>query len=110
MISDITLKEDKIAINIVNNWKAPGSDDIPAEIIKYGGKKMHKSIFKICLKIWRKNECLKINEWKKSIIIHIHKKGDKTECGNYRGISLLNSAYKVLSKVLLNRISHYIEE
>jgi hypothetical protein len=39
--------------------------------------------------------------WKKAVIISIHKKGDKTKCGNYRGISLLNSAYKVFSKVLL---------
>lgn len=48
--------------------------------------------------------------WKKVVIIPIHKKGDKTECENYRGISLLNSVYKIFSKVLLSRINPYIEE
>jgi hypothetical protein len=33
--------------------------------------------------------------WNETIIIPLHKKGDKTECSNYKGISLLNSVYKV---------------
>lgn len=91
MISDITLEEVKIAINSLMNWKAQGSDDISAELIKYGSEEMHKVIFKICQKIWEEEQMPEY--WKKAVIIPIHKKGDKTECGNYRGISLLNSAY-----------------
>jgi hypothetical protein len=34
MISDITLEEVKIAINSLKDLKAPGSDDISAELIK----------------------------------------------------------------------------
>jgi len=50
------------------------------------------------------------DEWKESIIISIYKKGDKTGCNNYRGISLLSTTYKVLSNILLLRLTPYAEE
>ena len=49
-------------------------------------------------------------EWKESVIVPIHKKGDKTECNNYRGISLLSTTYKILSNILLSRLIPYAEE
>ena len=42
-------------------------------------------------------------EWKESIIVPIHKKGDKTDCNNYRAISLLPTTYEILSNILLSR-------
>jgi hypothetical protein len=32
-------------------------------------------------------------DWKESVIVPIHKKGDKTDCNNYRSISLLPNTY-----------------
>jgi len=46
-------------------------------------------------------------EWNVSIICLIHKKGDIMECSNYRGVSLLNTAYKILSNILFARISPF---
>jgi len=48
--------------------------------------------------------------WKESIIVPIYKKGDKTHCTNYRGISLLPTIYQILSNILLSRITPYAEE
>ena len=45
-----------------------------------------------------------------SIIVSICKKGDKTDCSNYRGISLLLTTYKILSNILLSRLTPYAEE
>ena len=44
------------------------------------------------------------------IIVLISKKGDKTDCSNYSGISLLPTTYKILSSVLLSRLTPYTEE
>jgi hypothetical protein len=37
-------------------------------------------------------------------------KGDKTDCNNYRGISLLPTTYKILSNILLSRLIPYAEK
>lgn len=99
MHEDLCIEETKRAINSLKDWKSPESDGIPAELIKYGGEEIHKIIHEICNKVW-KTEVLP-NDWKKAIIIPLYKKDDKLNCNNYRGISLLNSAYKIFSKILL---------
>ena len=61
-------------------------------------------IHKLITSIW-KRETLP-EEWKESIIVPIHKK-DKTDCNNYRGISLLPTTYRILSNILLSRLIPY---
>ena len=46
--------------------------------------------------------------WKDTSIVTIYKKGDWTDYGNYRGISLLSIAGKIFARVLLNRLSTHI--
>jgi hypothetical protein len=50
------------------------------------------------------------DQWKESIIIPIHKKGDETDSSNCRGISLLSTYYNMLSNILLSRLSAYVDE
>jgi hypothetical protein len=40
----------------------------------------------------------------------VHKKYDKTDCSNYRGMSLLLASHKILSNILLSRLNSYIGE
>ena len=48
-------------------------------------------------------------QWKDAFITVLHKKGDKTECRNYRGISIVSHAGKVLVKVVAVRLSVYCQ-
>jgi hypothetical protein len=57
--------------------------------------------------IWNKEELP--HQWKESTMVPIHKKGDKTDCSNYRGISLLLASYKISSNILLARLTPYAQ-
>ena len=48
-------------------------------------------------------------QWKGAIIMVLHKKKDRTECGNYRGISLIAYAHKILLKIIARRLSEYCQ-
>jgi hypothetical protein len=65
----------------------PGTDNIPAELIKAGGETLYSEIHRLICCIWNKEELPQ--QWKESIIIPIYKNGDKADSNNYRGISLL---------------------
>jgi sorting nexin-29 len=43
-------------------------------------------------------------------MVPIHKKGDKIDCSNYPGISLLSTSYRILSNILLARPTPYADE
>ena len=48
-------------------------------------------------------------QWKDAIIIVLHKKKNWTECGNYRGISLVAHTGKIVLKIIARRLSEYYE-
>jgi hypothetical protein len=67
-------------------------DQIPVELIQAGGEILRTTIHKPINSIWNKEELH--DRWKEFIVVPVHKKGDKTDCSSYRGISLLSASYK----------------
>ena len=61
----------------------------------------------IVVRIWRGGEVSQ--QWKDVIIMALHKKKYRTECDNYRGISLVAHAGKILLKIIARRLSEYCE-
>jgi hypothetical protein len=76
--------EVEIAIAKLKEYKSPGSDQIPAELIRAGGEMLLSLIHNIINSILNKEEVP--DQWKESIIVPIHKNGDKTDCNNDHGI------------------------
>jgi hypothetical protein len=100
--------EVEVATGKLKRYKSPGVDQIPAELIQAGGETLSSEIHKLIKLTWNKEE-LPL-QWKESIEVPIHKKGDETDCSNYQGISLLSTSYKVLSNILLGRLTPYTDE
>ena len=86
-----------LAIEKLKCHKSPGIDQIPAELIKAGGRTICYKIPTLIISIRNKEELPE--EWKESIILPIYKKGDKTDYSNCRSISLLPTTYKILSNI-----------
>jgi hypothetical protein len=95
--------EVEIAIAKLIKYKLPCTDQIWAEIIQAGGETLQSEIHKLINSIWSQEELPEV--WSESVIVPVHKKGDKTDCSNYWGISLLSTSYKILSNILLSRLS-----
>lgn len=57
VLNEVTERETDKVIARLKNWTSPGSDSIPLELIKYSGKHLHYTMFKICQNILRKNGC-----------------------------------------------------
>jgi hypothetical protein len=75
-------------------------------LIKAAGE-TYSQIHRLICSIW--NEDL-AQQWKKSITVPIYKKDNKTDCNNNQGISLLSTAYKILSNILLARLTPHVNE
>jgi hypothetical protein len=99
---DPTPSEVQIAIAKLKRYKSPGSDQILAEVIQ-AGDKIQSQIHKLLNSILNKEELP--DQWKGSIIVPIHNKGDKTNYSNYHAINFIQNLLDVPS-----RLSPHIDE
>jgi len=87
--------------------KAAGPDEILPEFINNGGLTLKQKIHQLMVKIWKQEKIAW--EWSEGILCPIYKEGDRKQCNNYRGISLLNITYKIFAILLYSRLSTIIE-
>ena len=69
---------------------------------------MHGTVVTIFCMAWESSTVPA--DWRKAQIVPVHKKGSRTQCKNYRGISLLSVPGKVYATVLDKRIRAITEE
>ena len=98
----------EIAFKKMKSNKASGPDDIPIEAWKYLGKKGVAWLIRLFSKILLTRNML--DEWRKSILLPIHKnKGDVQNCNNYRGIKLMCHILKVWERAMERQLQDIIK-
>ena len=81
------------AIRSLENGKAVGPAVKLFKITRNGDPAPRRRLLDIVVRIWMRDEVPQ--QWKDAIIMVLHKKKGRTECGNYRGISLVAHAGKI---------------
>jgi hypothetical protein len=100
LVAEPSAFEVEMAIEELKIHKSPSTYQIPAELLKAGGRKIRYEIDKLINSIWNKEKLSE--EWKESVILTIYKKGDRIGRVDYTGISLLPTTYKILPNILLS--------
>jgi hypothetical protein len=88
MSLNVPIKSDEIlkAIKTLKNGKSATIDSVSNEMIKYGMALLLLSLTKLFILIFMTGTFPKA--WNESFITLIHKKGNKSDPSNYRGISI----------------------
>ena len=107
-IDNIKKYEVKKAIKSLKNGKSAGIDEIPPEVFKSGGNDIIEYMYKLLNKIWQEEKIP--TEWLKGLLVKLPKKGDLGLCENWRGITLLSVASKILCRIILSRIKDAIDQ
>ena len=94
------------ALESITTRKACGGDGIPAELFQILKDDAVKVLHSICQQIWKTQQWPQ--DWKGSVFIPIPKKGNAKECSDYRTISLISHATKVMLKILQARLQQYM--
>ena len=106
------VSETKKVLRSMANGKAMGPDELPAGLLKLGlSDSSHEILLAfhdIIVAVWMTGEVPQ--EWKDATMKVLHKKKDRTECSNYRGLSLVAHAGKVLLEIVANRLGDFCEE
>jgi hypothetical protein len=89
----------RMAVWYLESCKPQGIDQIPAEVIKAGGRAVRSDIHQIINCVCNKEELPQ--HWKESIIVPVYVKCDETDCSHYRGMSLVRIICKILSNNFL---------
>ena len=98
------------AIRSLANGKAIGPDGVSVELFKItlnGDPALHRRLLDIVFRIWGGGKAPQ--QRKDAIIMVLHKKTDRTECGNYRAISLVAHTGNMLLKIIARRLSECCE-
>ena len=102
-------KEEVIAaIKSLKNGKAPGFDNLNAELFKADPELAAKILLPLFTIIWERKTVP--DDWAEGVIVKLPKKGSLKNCNNWRGITLLSIPSKILAKIIITRITDAVDQ
>ena len=103
-----TLEELNEAIDSLAPEKAPGNDGIPPDLIRRCKSSLLGPLHEVLCQCWREGSVPQ--DMRDAKIVTLYKnKGDRSDCNNYRGISLLSIVGKLFARVVLVRLQRLAE-
>ena len=96
----------KWALGSITKDKASGGDGIPVELFQIQKDDAVKVLHSIYWQIWKTQQWPQ--DWKRSVLSPIPKKGNAKECSNYCTISVISYASKMMLKILQARPQQYM--
>jgi len=75
LVPELSAAEVELVMDKLKSHNTPGIDQISAELIKAGGRTICLEIHKLITSVWKKEKLPE--ERKESILVPIHKKGEK---------------------------------
>lgn len=100
----------KLKLQTTNKFpgnKAPGLDGLPAGVLKKCWCWL-KECVEVIQSFW--NDGILTLNTLRGVIRLIPKKGDLTKLNNWRPITLMSLLYKIVSKILANRLKQYMSK
>ena len=101
-----TSAEVQVSLSRMSNHRAPGADGAPVELFKYAGAAGASALAKLYNTVLA-TECTP-TQWRQGLIVSAHKSGDPTQCGNYRGLTLLTAADKLFAAIISRRVGNHV--
>ena len=103
---DILEYEVEWALESITMNKASGCDGIPVELFQILKDDAVKVLHSICQQMWKTQQWPQ--DWKRSVLLPIPKKGNVKECLNYHTIAFISHSSKVMLKILQARLQQYM--
>ena len=86
----------------LKNSKATVGDEVTRERLKGGGNRVVDWIWRLCNMAFESG--IVPEKWRSAVIVSLNRsKGERNECKNYRGISLLNVVGKIYAGILIDK-------
>lgn len=103
---EITDEEIISQLRELKKRKAPGENGIENEAWRLMPKEIGEVMARLIKKIWKEGGIP--GDWNRGVISPIFKKGKKEEVRNYRGVTLMDTAYKIYANILNKRLKQEV--